>query len=116
MSPAKTPRPRLADIAQRAEARSAYERLSDAEYDPDKATDLACASASDVPALTAALREVLAEAARVRRDANDAWTRHSECADAGDVDAANVHGAMGESLDGIAARLRRAITARIDVT
>ena len=75
-----------------------------------------CREQHAAQALTAALQEVLAEVARIKRDANAAWTEYNECADAGDVDAANVHGAVGESLDEIAARLRRAIHEHIDVT
>ena len=57
-------RPSLADITQLAADRATYEERPDAEYDPDVATDLACTSAADVPALSAAIRDVLARHAR----------------------------------------------------
>ena len=92
-------RPSLADITQRAEARAAYEGRSDAEYDPDVATDLACASAADVPALSTAIHDVLAVADQFDRLA----ARHPD-SETGQVETAAAH------------EIRRAVTAHIDTT
>ena len=54
-------RPSLAGIEQRTEARVSYaDERSETEHDPEDYAALADESAADVPALTAAVRDVLA--------------------------------------------------------
>ena len=53
-------RPSLAGIEQRAEARASYaDERSETEHDPEEYSALADGSAADVPALLAAVRDVL---------------------------------------------------------